>query len=253
MESLITSHWAAMGAIDTTHKVKLAVDEWGAWHARAADMPASYLWAYPGALRDALVSGLTLDTFNRHADKVVMGNVAQLVNTIHSLFLAHEDKFIVTPNYHVFEMYAAHYNGTSVRTVSVAPRFELPKPASASTLALAVRRRRGGGASGAAEAKPQTLWSLNGSASLHDKTLVVTVVNPHATQPRVCEIAPRGARVKSGRARVLTSTDLKAHNSFTNPDALTPRDADVAVGTGPGPLVYTFAPASVTRLTLELV
>jgi alpha-L-arabinofuranosidase len=251
MESLITTHWAAMGAIDTTHKVKLAVDEWGAWHARAADMPASYLWAYPGALRDALVSGLTLDTFNRHADKVVMGNVAQLVNTIHSLFLAHEDKFIVTPNYHVFEMYSAHYNGTSLRTVSVAPRFELPKPAPSSSGGGAAAAGAGA-ASGAVDAKPQTLWSLNGSASLHDKTLIVTVVNPHATQPRVCEIAPRGARVKSGRARVLTSSDLKAHNSFTNPDALSPRDADVAVGTGPGPLVYTFAPASVTRLTLEL-
>jgi alpha-L-arabinofuranosidase len=152
-------------------------------------------------------------------------------------------------------MYAAHYNGTSVRTVSVAPRFELPKPASAST---GTGSGGGGGAAGAAagaagESKPQTLWSLNGSASLHDKTLVVTVVNPHATQPRICEIVPRGARVRSGRARVLTSTDLKAHNSFTNPDALTPRDADVAAVTGPGPLVYTFAPASVTRLTLELV
>lgn len=243
MEGLITSHWAAMGAIDTTHKVKLAVDEWGAWHARSADMPESYLWAYPGALRDALVAGLTLDTFNRHADKIVMANVAQLVNTIHSLFLAYEDKFIVTPNYHVFEMYAAHYDGMSVRTVSVAPRFELPKlPAPPA----------GGAAPAAADAKPQTLWSLNGSASLKDKTLVVTVVNPHATQPRVCEVVPRGARVKAGRARVLSSTDLKAHNSFANPEGLTPRDADVTVGTGTGPLVYTFAPASVTRLTLEL-
>jgi alpha-L-arabinofuranosidase len=155
----------------------------------------------------------------------------------------------VTPNYHVFDMYTAHYNGMSLRTVSVAPRFELPRatvtpPASPSSQADAGAKP---------SEKPQTMWALNGSASLHDKTLVVTVVNPHATQPRVCEIAPRGARIKSGRARVLTSTDLKAHNSFKQPDALTPRDADVAVGTGPGPLVYTFAPASVTRLTLELV
>jgi alpha-L-arabinofuranosidase len=249
MESLITTHWAAMGAIDTAHRVKLAVDEWGAWHARAADMPESYLWAYPGALRDALVSGLTLDTFNRHADKVVMGNVAQLVNTIHSLFLAHEDKFIVTPNYHVFDMYAAHYNGTSVRIVSVAPRFELPRPAATPVASPSAPAD----AAAKPPEKPQTMWALNGSASLHDKTLVVTIVNPHATQPRACEIVPRGARMKSGRARVLTSTDLKAHNSFKQPDALTPSDADVTVPTAAGPLVYTFAPASVTRLTFELI
>jgi alpha-N-arabinofuranosidase len=94
-----------MAESDPTHKVKLIVDEWGAWHAAAADMPANYLWAYPGSLRDALVAALTLDTFNRHADKIAMANVAQLVNTIHSLFLAREDKFTVTPNYHVFAMY----------------------------------------------------------------------------------------------------------------------------------------------------
>ena len=97
MESLVTDHWTAMAESDPTHKVKLIVDEWGAWHAGAADMPPNYLWAYPGSLRDALVAGLTLDTFNRHADKIAMANVAQLVNTIHSLFLAKEDQLIVTP------------------------------------------------------------------------------------------------------------------------------------------------------------
>ncbi len=72
-------------------------------------------------LRDALIAGLTLDTFNRHADKVVMANVAQLINTIHSLFIAYEDKFVATPNYHVFEMYAAHQGGQAVRTMFSAP------------------------------------------------------------------------------------------------------------------------------------
>src|SRR6185295_14458515 len=90
-------------------------------HAQDASLPAGFLFGYPGALRDALISGLTLDTFNRHADRVVMANVAQLINTIHSLFLAYEDKFVATPNYHVFEMYAAHQGGQSVRTLFSAP------------------------------------------------------------------------------------------------------------------------------------
>ena len=121
MESLVTQHWSAMAESDPTHKVKLAVDEWGAWHAASSDMPPNYLWAYPGSLRDALVAALTLDTFNRHADKIAMANVAQLVNTIHSLFIAREDQFAVTPNFHVFVMYAAHQGGQSVRTVFAAP------------------------------------------------------------------------------------------------------------------------------------
>ena len=227
MESLVTQHWAAMAESDPMHKVKLIVDEWGAWHAGAAEMPPNYLWAYPGSLRDALVAALTLDTFNRHADKIAMANVAQLINTIHSLFLAHENRFTVTPNFHVFAMYAAHQGGQSVRTVFSAP-----------TLAFA------------REGRSQTLWGLGGSASLREKELTVTVVNPHATEPRECTIALRGATIREGRGSVLTSTDLRAHNSFEHPGALTPRDAPVARPSGS--LAHTFPPASVTRLQLRL-
>jgi alpha-N-arabinofuranosidase len=227
MESLVTQHWSAMAESDPAHKVKLIVDEWGAWHAAAADMPPNYLWAYPGSLRDALVAALTLDTFNRHADKIAMANVAQLVNTIHSLFLAREDKFTVTPNFHVFAMYAAHQGGQAVRTVFQAPGIALPR-----------------------DGRAQTLWGLGGSASLHDKELVVTVVNPHATDARTCPITVRGAEVREGQATVLSSSDLRAHNSFEQPNALAPRDAPVTVRSGS--VTHTFPAASVTRLRLTL-
>jgi alpha-N-arabinofuranosidase len=83
--------------------VKLAVDEWGAWHKQDPDVPPGYLYAYAGTLRDALISAINLDIFQRHTDKVTMANPAQMVNTIHSLFYTYEDKFILTPNYHIFE------------------------------------------------------------------------------------------------------------------------------------------------------
>ena len=227
MESIIIDHWATMGEIDTRHRVKLIVDEWGAWHARDKDMPENYLWAYAGSLRDALVSGLTLDTFNRHADKVVMANAAQLINTIHSCFLAYEDKFIVTPNYHVFEMYAAHQGGTSLRTLFAAPAVNY-----------------------SVNNMPNTLWGLQGSASLKDKQLVLTVVNPHATEARETEIAVRGAAIKSGESRTLTASDLRARNTFANPHGLEPTNAKLNVSGSN--VTFKFAPASVTRLTLAL-
>ena len=43
-----------------------------------------------------MFSGLTLDTFNRHPEKVAMANCAQLINCLNSLYLAHEEKFCVT-------------------------------------------------------------------------------------------------------------------------------------------------------------
>jgi len=47
MESLITQHWTVMGESDPQRRVKLIVDEWGAWHLQDPHMPAGYLYAYP--------------------------------------------------------------------------------------------------------------------------------------------------------------------------------------------------------------
>ena len=131
MEALITGHWAVMGEIDRRHRVKLVVDEWGAWHKPGTEVDPAHLFGQQSTMRDALVAGLTLDTFHRHADKVAMANVAQLVNCLQSLFLAHDDRFIATPTFHVFEMYAAHVGGS--RCARCSPRRASPISASAAT------------------------------------------------------------------------------------------------------------------------
>lgn len=233
MESLIREHWQVMGEFDRERKVKLVVDEWGAWHWQDADMPAGYLYAYAGTLRDALISGINLDTFQRHADKVVMANPAQLVNTIHSLFHTYEDKFILTPNYHVFEMYMPHSGATAVRTEFVSPRVSFSR--------FDAQRKE----------TPASFWGLNGSASINGKVVTLTATNPDAKNIREAEINIGGATIQSVQARVLSSTDIRARNSFDNPNGLVPRDEQVTVGAG-GKLVYKFAPASVTRLTITI-
>ena len=147
MESLITGHWRLMGEADPRHQVKLLVDEWGAWYAPGTEPFPEALVGQQNTMRDAVLAGLSLDTFNRHADKVAMANVAQLVNCLHSLFFAHEDKFCVTPTYHVFAMYAAHQGAQSVRTEFSAPPVTYSR-----------------------NAKPATLPGLSGSASVSGKT-----------------------------------------------------------------------------------
>jgi alpha-N-arabinofuranosidase len=95
-----------------------------------------------------------------------------------------------------------------------------------------------------------SFWGLNGSASLKGKQLVLTVVNPHHNQERETEIAVRGAAIKSGETRTLTSTDLHARNTFANPRALEPKDAPLSASGST--ITFKFAPASVTRLLLDL-
>jgi alpha-N-arabinofuranosidase len=227
MEDLIQRHWAAMGQYDSRRRTKLVVDEWGSWHRAGTQLAPTHVLGQQQTMRDALVASLTLDTFQRHADKVVMANVAQLVNCLHSLFLAHEDKFILTPNYHVFEMFMPHMGGIAVRSLFSAP-----------------------GISYTRNSKPAQFWGLAGSASLTGKQLTLTVTNPHASESRETEIAVRGASISAAQARVLSGRDIHAHNTFENPRAVEPRDDKISIGAGL--LAYSFAPASVTRLQLTL-
>lgn len=228
MEKLITDHWAVMGEFDRQHRVKLVVDEWGAWYKPGSEVYPSHLLGQQSTMRDALIAGLTLDIFHRHADKVAMANVAQLVNCLAALFLTHEDKFIVTPTYHVFEMYAAHQGAQSVRTnVSAA---QLPYT------------RNG---------RPAMLRGLNGSASLRDKQLTLTVTNPNFNAAQDTEITIHGATVNAVAVTTLTNKDIHAHNSFANPRVIEPQPGQASVKTG-GTVVCSFAPSSVTRLTLTL-
>jgi alpha-N-arabinofuranosidase len=178
-------------------------------------------------LRDAVFSGMTLDIFNQHPEKVAMANCAQLINCLNSLYLAHEDKFCVTPVGHVFDMYAAHQGGQSLRTVFSAPSVHYQR-----------------------DANPASFAGLKGSASLHDKVLVLTAVNPHVSEACETEIGIPGAIIKSASATTLTAFDIHAHNSFEQRDVIVPQTK--AVEAKGEVLNYHFPPASVTKLTLTL-
>ncbi len=99
------------------------------------------------------------------------------------------------------------------------------------------------------DGKPTSFWGLKGAASLNNKSLFLTVVNPSVKDARETEIVFRGATAKSGTATVLTNPDIHAHNTFEQRDVVTPRRASLKVG---NPLVFTFPPASVTALQIDL-
>jgi alpha-N-arabinofuranosidase len=225
---LIDQHWIEMGQYDRQHNVRLVVDEWGAWYKPGTEAHPTHLLGQQSTMRDAVLSGLSLDNFNRRADKVVMANVAQLINCLHSLFMAHEDKFFTTPTFHVFEMYAPHQGAQAVRAEFIAPRVTYTR-----------------------DEKPAEFSGLSGSASVKGKQLTLTVVNPDLNNARETDIVISGARISSCAARVLSAGDVHAHNSFENPHAVVPRDESARTGVN-GALVFKFAPASVTRLQISL-
>jgi alpha-N-arabinofuranosidase len=227
MEGLITGHWQVMGEFDRQHHVKLVVDEWGPWYKPGSEATPGDILEQMPTLRDAVFSGMTLDTFNRHPEKVTMANCAQLINCLNSLFLAHEDKFVVTPVAHVLGMYASHQGGQSLRTLFSAPSVSYDR-----------------------DGKPASFWGLRGSASLKGKILFLTIVNPHVSESRESAIEVRGATVRSGSVTTLTHTDIHAHNTFDHRDVVTPQTKELKAGGGA--LVLAFPPASVTAVNVEL-
>jgi alpha-L-arabinofuranosidase len=227
MESMINGHWQVMGEFDADHHIKLVVDEWGPWYRPGSELTRGDQLEQLPTLRDAVFSGMTLDIFNRHPEKVEVACCAQLINCLNSLYLAHEDKFCVTPVGHVFSMYAAHQGGQSLRTEFSSPSIHYDR-----------------------DGKTASFWGLKGAASLHGKELVVTVVNPNVKDALSAQVNIHGAKASSGEATVLTATDIHAHNTFEDRNAVRPKTQKVEIAGGAA--TFIFPAASVTKLTVQL-
>jgi alpha-N-arabinofuranosidase len=227
MEGLVTGHWQVLSEFDHQHHVKLVVDEWGPWYRPGSEATAGDQLEQMPTLRDAVFSGMTLDIFNRHPEKVAMANCAQLINCLNSLYLAHEDKFVITPVGHVFELYASHQGGQALRSIFSAPN---------------VRYDRDG--------QSASFWGLRGSASVRDKNLTITAVNPNTSESRLAEISLRGATVKEASMRFLGNADIHAHNTFEQRDVVVPQTKPLSLSAGS--FVVEFPPASVAALTVQL-
>lgn len=227
MEQIVNDQWAVLGEFDPQHRVKLVIDEYGPWYRPGSAVDPTHLLGQQVTMRDAVHTALTLDIFNRHANKVGMAACAQLVNCLNALFLTHEDKFAITPNYHVFDLYQAHQGAQAVRAEFSAPRIHYQR-----------------------DGKPAEFMALNGSASVSGNTLTVTAVNPSIDTPRETEIVVRGGRVASAGARILSAPDVHAHNTFEHEGVPAPETSRLQVQSGV--VTVVLPPGSVSNITIEL-
>jgi alpha-N-arabinofuranosidase len=124
-------------------------------------------------------------------------------------------------------MYAPHQSGQAVRANFSAPSVSYDR-----------------------DGKPATFWGLKGSASLRDKDLTITVVNPHVSEVRNSRVTVRGAKIKSASATVLTHSDMHAHNTFSDRNVVVPKERAVSVGGDD--IHFEFPAASVTKLSVRL-
>lgn len=227
IEKILQDQWATMGQYDPEHRVKLVVDEYGAWYREGTEVDPTHIFGQQITMRDALVTALTLDTFNRNAEKMTLAACAQLVNNLNALFLAHGDQFVATPNFHVFAMYSPHQGAQAVR---------------AEFSARLVHYTRDG--------KPADFWGLAGSASRSGNKLTVTAVNPDLDNAKLTQIAIPGAQFAVSSACVLAAHGMRDHNTFEQPDNV--RTRKLEAGGSEGVITVDLPPSSVSRIDIEL-
>ena len=224
---------------DPRRPIGLFLDEWGVWDRMIPEEERTRgrLWMQ-STMRSALGAALGLNLFNRHADKLYMCNIAQLMNVLQSVLLTDGPEgahCIRTSTYWAFLLFKPHRGKTAVRVEADGNRVP---PASA---AGAGRGGRGGGA----EEPPD----LSVSASRQGGELVVSLVNPRHDVDMQVECALRGVSARSARAQILHDSDINACNTFENPDRLKIQAHQAAVEGGT--LKITMPALSVATVTVE--
>ncbi|MCA9734257.1 alpha-N-arabinofuranosidase [candidate division KSB1 bacterium] len=207
MEELLTNHSAIMDKHDPEKRVHLLVGEWGTWHSVEPGTNPGFLYQQ-NTLRDALVAGLTFNIFNQHCERVQMANIAQTVNVLQAMILTDKEKMILTPTYHVFEMYKGHQDATLLPTDLKCVDFLAEQNAPQ----LPFGRRN----------EPKTP-ALNVSASKSESgKILITVCNmdPNKAAKLDCEL--RGVKAKKVTGRVLTAEKMNTHNTFETPEVIKP-------------------------------
>ena len=225
MEELVTRHANVMDCYDPDQRVGLVVDEWGTWWDVEPGTNPGFLYQQ-NTLRDALVASHTLDIFHRHADRVVMANIAQTVNVLQAMVLTEGDRLVLTPTYHVFAMNKGHHDAASLPVHLAGP---------------AARRAVG----------DRTLETLSMTASTKDGQALISLTNLDADDAQTVEVDLRGGEFELGESRILTADRLQDLNTFDQPEGVLPRTFD-GVSRVDGRLRMELPPHSFVTVRLRL-
>jgi len=222
MDGLIAKHSAIMDKYDPEKKVALVVDEWGAWYAPLPGSNPGFL-VQQNSLRDAILAALNLNIFARHADRVRMANIAQMVNVLQAMIMTNKEKMVLTPTYYVFKMYAPFQDATFVPITVDAGWYTHGDAALPRLDAIAAKDKSG------------KLW------------IAITNLDPN----RDVEIGASlvGITAKSAAGETLTAPKVDSVNTFEAPNTVVPKPMSARVQSGK--MLLKLEPKSVSVISVE--
>jgi len=222
MDDMIKTQSAIMDKYDPEKKVALVVDEWGAWLAPTPGSNASSL-TQQNSQRDAVLAALSINVFARHADRVRMANIAQMINVLQAMILTDKGKMVLTPTYHVFHMYVPFQDATFVPLTFDAGTYTTNGITLPRVDVIAARDKAG------------KIW------------IAVTNIDPKS--PATFGVSLAGVKAKRASGQTLSAPKVDSVNTFDAPNIVAPKALAAKVASGK--LTITVAPASVTVLGLE--
>lgn len=218
MEELVSNHSKIMDKYDPEKRVGLFVDEWGTWYNVEPGTNPGFLYQQ-NTMRDAVAAAINLNIFNRHSDRVTMANIAQMVNVLQAVILTEGDKMVLTPTYHVFDMYKNHQDATLVESYLESGCYE-------------------------------DLPALHQSVSEDGEgNLLVTVANLSLDEAFDVETEVVGKTAKDLSATILAGA-MDAFNTFDRPDCVKPQPYSQASVTENG-FRFHIPPCSVLAIQVK--
>ncbi|HVO09522.1 MAG TPA: alpha-L-arabinofuranosidase C-terminal domain-containing protein [Vicinamibacteria bacterium] len=221
MDRLIGIHSAIMDKYDPQKKIALVVDEWGAWYAPLPGSTPGFL-AQQNSLRDAILAALNLDIFARHADRVRMANIAQMVNVLQAMILTDREKMVLTPTYHVFRMYVPFQDATFLPVTFDRGTYTQGDVTLPRVDAIAARDTAG------------KVW--------------LALTNVDAGRPVTLDVTLAGVTAKGVTGETLSAPRVDSVNTFEAKDTVAPKPAVASVQGGKVSL--TLPPRSVTVVSV---
>lgn len=220
MDEIISSHLQVMDRHDPEHKVGFIVDEWGAWFDVEPGTNPGFLYQQ-NTMRDAIIAATTLDIFNAHSDRVVMANLAQTVNVLQSVILTEGKQMLLTPTYHVFDLYKNHHDATLLGHWLEA------------------------GETGTGDEK---VPMLSATASEKDGIITLTISDLSAERSAEMMCSIFGHKLGKVSGRILSGA-INAKNDFNDPNAVSIKEF-AGIKIEGGKLSFTMPACSVAEITI---
>ncbi|WP_374012058.1 alpha-N-arabinofuranosidase [Pseudoxanthomonas koreensis] len=205
VDELLRKHIEVMDRHDPEGKVDLYLDEWGTWYEAYPGTNPGFL-QQQNTLRDALVATIHFDVMSRYAKRVKMANIAQMVNVLQAMILTEDDKMVLTPTYHAFEMYLPWQDATHLPLTLKTPQYRLGETSVPAVHGSAVRAKDG------------------------HVYVALSNLDPNRAADVSASISGLQAGAVSGR--ILTAPAITTHNTFEQPDQVKPAAFNGASITG---------------------